>query len=77
MTAPRGPLKTPSTSRFDVPKAARLFAVNVSVVLPVPGDGMEPTLAVTPVGGQQTENEISPEKPPTAVLVTVALAELP
>ena len=63
--------------RLDVPKAARLSAVNVSVVLPVPGDGMEPMSAVTPVGAQQTESEIAPEKPPTAVLVTVALAELP
>ena len=67
----------PTIFRFDVPVAARLFAVNVRVVLPFPGNGMESMWEITPAGVQQTESEMSPEKPPTTALVTVALAELP
>jgi hypothetical protein len=63
--------------RFDVPIAAWLFAVNVRIVLPLPGNGMEPIWEVTAGGVQQTESETGSEKPPTAVLVTVALAVLP
>ena len=65
--------------RFVVPGAVRLFAVNVRVVLPLPGNGIESESKweVTPAGVQQIERKILPEKPPTTVLVTVALAELP
>ena len=67
------------TVTFVVPVAAVLLAVKVSVVLPLPGAGMEAALklAVTPEGNPETDRETAALKLPLAVVEIVLVVELP
>jgi hypothetical protein len=58
----------------DVPVAAVALAVNVSVVVLVPGFGLN--AVVTPAGNPETENVTSASKPFNGVIVTVLVPEL-
>jgi hypothetical protein len=64
---------------FEVPTAAVLLAVNVSLELPLPGAAKEAGLkaAVTPVGRPVAESVTAELKPPLSVVETVVAPELP
>src|SRR5581483_408126 len=67
------------TVTFDVPTAAVLLAVNVSVELPPPGAAIEAglKLAVTPAGKPEAERATAELKPPLTVVEMAVLPELP
>lgn len=67
--------EVPVMVTVDVPVAAVLVAVNVSMLLPVVG--FVPNAAVTPLGNPEAARVTLPVNPPTSVTVMVSVAVLP
>ena len=67
------------TVALNVPVAAALLAVNVSVELPEPGAAIDAglKLAVTPDGRPETDRATAELNPPETAVETVVVAELP
>lgn len=65
------------TVTFDVPAAAVLAAVNVSVLLPAPVTDCGVNAAVTPAGSPLAVSPTAPVKPPVTIIVTVVVAVAP
>ena len=65
----------PVIVNVEVPTAAVLFAVSVSVAFPTVGFGLHD--AVTPLGKPVTDMFTLPENPPAGLTFTYAVDELP